>query len=175
MIDVGAVLAMKMRLVVSFFFRAHKHRSALIKLYRPFVSAAAMLARAQAFGAPNEPSNFDTTALAALVETYMFAPKLEITWSTQLTQPEKLTIDREVGAGADVRLAYGIEVTAQCLELSVLMATESEVHGARFVYNEVTRMNVSFPIHDFRDQLTIPAVKQIDPGSYDLVDVRAAG
>ena len=29
---------MKMRLVVSFFFREHAQRSALIKLYRPFVS-----------------------------------------------------------------------------------------------------------------------------------------
>lgn len=165
------VVKQKIRLVLSLFLKLTKaeHCGALTKLLRPFVSALCDQARTHGFSTPMGPSNFDTDALHHLVQRYHLESKLTAAWDGQLTQPEKLNLDRSIGAGAETRLDYAVEVTAQVLDLSELVACQPSVQGERYLFNEVQKKYISLPVIDQHDMDFIPIAKELDLGKYSHV------
>ena len=115
------------------------------------------------------PSNFDTDALHHLVQRYHLESKLTAAWDGQLTQPEKLNLDRSIGAGTETRLDYAVEVTAQVLDLSELVACQPSVQGERYLFNEVQKKYISLPVIDQHDMDFIPIAKELDLGKYSHV------
>ena len=83
------------------------------------------------------------------MDKYSLQRELEASWRAMLTQPEKLTVDRIIGAGEDARLAYGIDMCTHILELSILFATRTEVEGQTFLYNESSHKSYILPIIDY--------------------------
>ena len=153
------IVPQMMRLVLSFFLREHECRIGLTKLLRPFVAELCDQARTHGFGTPEGPSNFDTDALAHLAERYKIEGKLSAAWDGQLSQPEKLQIDRVIGASDVDRLEYAIQVTANVLELALVMATSTSVDGEKYLHNEVQRKQITFLPRTSRAsrQLPLPA------------------
>ena len=168
------IVPQMMRLVLSFFLREHECRVALTKLLRPFVAELCDQARSHGFGTPEGPSNFDTDALAHLVERYKIEGKLSAAWDGQLSQPEKLQIDRVIGASEVDRLEYAIRVTANVLELALVMASSTSVDGERYLHNEVQRKQIGFPATDVKGVETIALARELFLGSYDRVLVDEA-
>lgn len=164
----------KMRLVVSFYFRKEQYALSLIKCFRPFVSALADQARTHGFGMEDEPTYYDQNALLDLVRKYKLEEKLDLTWTSQLTQPDKLNVDRKVGSGAEQRLSYALVLVGQVLALSLMMAIQSVVDGETKIYNEVRKKWFVFPIVDHKDMNLVPNVKQIPYPEVDLLLVDEA-
>ena len=168
------IVPQMMRLVLSFFLREHECRIGLTKLLRPFVAELCDQARTHGFGTPEGPSNFDTDALAHLAERYKIEGKLSAAWDGQLSQPEKLQIDRVIGASDVDRLEYAIQVTANVLELALVMATSTSVDGEKYLHNEVQRKQITFPATDVKGVETIALARELFLGAYDRVLVDEA-
>ena len=136
------------RLLVSHYLREHPHRVVLIKLYRPFVFELVDKARQAGLGSHDVPSFYDADAMNEIVEKFELQRYLLETWTGVLLQPDKLTIDRIIGADESDRLSYGVEISSQVIELGIAFALNVKVDGWSEIYNEVKEEYVRAPLYD---------------------------
>ena len=61
-----------------------------------------------------------------------------------------------------MRLQYGVEATAQVLELSFMFATQSEVDGCTHLTNEAIPKSFRLPVIDHKDMELVPVVLQLE-------------
>lgn len=73
----------KSKLLVSHYLRVHPFKTALVKLYRPFVSALHSHARAQLFGCSGMPSFYDADAMQYMVEFFNLERLLDEAWMSE--------------------------------------------------------------------------------------------
>lgn len=162
----------KIRLIISCLLQHEECAEARIILLRPFATELANKARACAFGGSG-PSNYDFDALVQLVSRYRLELVLEATWSVRLTQPQKLTMDRLIGAGPEARMAYAISMVIPTLELSWRCACQLNVETGGTIYtelvNEVSREVVKLPVIDYADMVLIVDLMEIDLAKVDRV------
>jgi len=162
----------KIRLIISCLLQHEECAEARILLLRPFATELANKARACAFGGSG-PSNYDFDALVQLVNRYRLELVLEATWSVRLTQPQKLTMDRLIGAGPEARMAYAISMVIPTLELSWRCACQLNVETGGTIYtelvNEVSREVVKLPVIDYADMVLIVDLMEIDLAKLDRV------
>ena len=164
------VVHAKQHLVVSFLFRKDTELGPVYAMWlRPFVVKLCNQARVHGFGRDGAPAMHDYDAMGSLVQKYKLAPKLEACWSSVVAQPQKLAIERTVGAGEEARLKFAIQVASRALETGFLMATNVIVDGMRNVVNEVTGSYHPFPIVDYADMEHVCAIKGLVGGTYDYV------
>ena len=144
---------LKYRLLVSHYFRDHQIKIALVKLLRPFISELCNQVRAHAYGCPFEhcPSFYDTDSMMLLVDKFDLYHHLTSTWIGTLTQPEKLSIERECGVTEEERLLFAVECTQNIIELGVSFALEMSVDGVHGLYNEVKNEFYALPCFDYTD------------------------
>ena len=136
------------RLLVSHYLREHPHRVVLIKLYRPFVFELVDKARQAGLGSHDVPSFYDADAMTEIVEKFELQRYLLETWTGVLLQPDKLIIDRIIGADERDRLSYGVEISSQVIELGIAFALNVKVDGWSEIYNEVKEEYVRAPLYD---------------------------
>ena len=164
----GLVCHSAIRLLVGFHLRDHPLRRMLTVLFRPFVAALADLARTHGYMLPDGVLAYDEDALAALVAKFRLDNKLESTWRSAVSQPEKLAIERCIGAGPDRRIEVGIEITTHVLDLSLQFATK-EVEGVQMLVNDSSQETFRAPFVDRQGMNHIPAVKALAPVRYPRV------
>ena len=144
---------LKQRLLVSHYLRDHPSKAALVKYYRPFVAELSNLARVHAYGCPREdcPSFYDVDAMLSLVQKFELEKHLREAWTGVLTQPEKLSIERECGATEEECVLWGVQCTAQVIELGLSFALEKSVDGKQGLYNEIKNEYNPAPCYDHID------------------------
>jgi len=161
------VVYYKQRLVVSMLFRGDPDCVALVALLRSFITEVSELARTHAYGHPTYGG--DLASLREIVDKYNLTPLLLKAWSTVLTQPQKLTLERRIGAGEERLLEFAILQAANSIDLSLQVACQLEVLGQTSLFNEVTKKKFALPIIDLTDMKFIMAVKNIEGGRVERV------
>ena len=164
-----AIISQKSRLLVAFVLDGHKHKGALVKLYREYVDRLVSLAKARGIGCPTEESFFSLDVLGALSAEYNLQTIIEACYSGLLRLAEKLALPDDEFGTEENRLEFGITLASNVLSTSIDVATSLTVNGKSHLFNEVTQQRVPLPVYDQMDLVYLPVYLGLDLGSYTHV------